>query len=135
MAQQIPNSKFEARSRHRPVDLPLLKMRLPITGIVSITHRITGVLLVLAIPLAIWLLELSLSGEAGFVQVRERLSALWPRFLLILLLITMLQHSFSGLRHLLQDIHIGLDRKVVRKSAWLCFGATALCALVLWGLG
>ena len=52
--------------KKRPVYLNLFEIRLPIGGVVSIAHRITGVLLVLLLPAAIYLLALSLESLAGF---------------------------------------------------------------------
>ena len=55
----------------RPVFLNLLVIRLPVTGWVSILHRLSGALLFLAFPLGVWALSVSLSGEAGFRLVAD----------------------------------------------------------------
>jgi succinate dehydrogenase / fumarate reductase, cytochrome b subunit len=54
---------------NRPVFLDLWRIKLPATGIVSILHRISGVLMVLAIPAAAILLSEALSGPEGFAAV------------------------------------------------------------------
>ena len=52
-------------TKPRPVFLNLVKIRLPIAGVMSIIHRVSGVVMVASIPLVIYLLDLSLSGAAG----------------------------------------------------------------------
>ncbi|MCG6872153.1 MAG: succinate dehydrogenase, cytochrome b556 subunit [Gammaproteobacteria bacterium] len=122
---------MNAAPQKRPVYLNLFQIRLPIGGMVSILHRVTGVLLVLALPLAVFLLQRSLESAAGFAQVSAWLSP-WPvRVLLLLLALTFLQHLYSGIRHLLLDLDIGVDRSSSRNSAWLTLVATALSAVAL----
>jgi len=103
---------------HRPVDLPLLKIRLPIGGIVSIVHRITGVLLVLALPFVTYWWEQSLISEAGFRQASSIFGSTVTRLVWLLLAAFFIQHLVSGIRHLLLDLHIGIDRNGARKTAW-----------------
>ena len=50
----------------RPVNLDLSTIKLPLAAITSITHRISGVIMFAGIGILLWMLELSLSGEAGF---------------------------------------------------------------------
>lgn len=104
---------------HRPVDLPLLKIRLPIGGIISIIHRITGVLLVLLLPLATWWLDRSLVSAQGFAEVSEMLGHPGSKLIVLLLAAILIQHLLSGIRHLLLDLHIGIDRVGARRTAWL----------------
>ena len=114
----------------RPVDLPLLKIRLPIGGIVSIVHRVTGVLLVLALPTATRWWEQSLATEEGFNQVAGFFSTFPARLLLLLLLAMFIQHLVSGIRHLLIDLHVGISKASSRKSAW----AVPVVSLLMIGL-
>ena len=48
--------------KSKPVFLNLMQIRLPVAGVMSIIHRVTGVVMVLSIPLLLYLLDLSLSG-------------------------------------------------------------------------
>lgn len=103
----------------RPVDLPLLKIRLPVGGVISIVHRITGALLVLALPVATYWLDRSLAGEQGFAAAASFLTKPAIKLFTLLLLAIFFQHLVSGLRHLLLDFQIGLDRSSARFTAWL----------------
>lgn len=117
----------------RPVFLDLWRIKLPPTGIVSILHRISGVLMVLAIPASAMLLHEALSGPEGFAAVAGFLAS-WPvRLALLVIAWGLLHHLFAGVRFLLLDLGIGLDRAPARQSAWTATIA-AVAALVI-GLG
>jgi succinate dehydrogenase cytochrome b subunit len=105
----------------RPVFLNLLKIRLPIGGVVSITHRITGVLLALLLPVALYFLALSLRDEAGFEMATRILQQPIAKVILLLGFWFFAQHFFSGLRHLLMDIDIAMSMPAARVAAWLVF--------------
>lgn len=119
----------------RPVFLNLLLIRLPLTGIVSISHRLTGLLLVLSLPLLIDWFDRSLRDAAGFEQVRQLMTGLPARLYLLLLLWFLLHHLLAGLRILLIDLDFGVQRHTARASAaWVVFGGLLLTALLggLW---
>jgi len=101
----------------RPVNLNLLKIRQPITAIVSIGHRISGVLLFLSIPFIIWMLERSLQGPQGFAYVSALFDNSWIKILTLLLAWSAAHHFFAGIRFLLIDIEIGIDLATARTSA------------------
>jgi succinate dehydrogenase / fumarate reductase, cytochrome b subunit len=102
----------------RPFFLNLIKIRLPVPGVVSIMHRISGVLMVAAIPLIIYLFELSLRDEAGFAQVSALLAHPLSRLVMLSLIWALLHHLFAGIRFLLTDFDIGLDKAQSRMTAW-----------------
>jgi succinate dehydrogenase / fumarate reductase cytochrome b subunit len=114
------------------VFLDLWRIKLPISGVVSILHRISGVLMVLSIPIAAILFHLALSGPNGFETVSHILGSLWIKPLLILLAWSLLHHLFAGIRYLLLDLGLGLERPVARRSAWIVV-AVALSVLVIGG--
>lgn len=111
---------------NRPIDLPLLKIRLPIGGIVSITHRITGVLLVLMLPVATYWLDKSLQNQAGFEAAADFLGSTWVKLAVLMIIAMFVQHLISGLRHLLLDFHIGIEKVPARISAWAVIGLSLL---------
>lgn len=94
-------------STQRPVNIDLLGFRFPITAITSIIHRITGVVLFLAIPVALCILERSLSSESAFNQLKVDFELPLIKVGLWLIIASLTYHIVAGLRHLLMDIHIG----------------------------
>jgi succinate dehydrogenase / fumarate reductase cytochrome b subunit len=127
------NETMITSQHNRPVFLDLLRIRLPVAGVLSIGHRISGVLLALSIPLMIYLLDTSVSGPEGFERVRAVLSG-WPfAVFLFLFLWALLHHLLAGLRYLLLDVHIGLSRPWFRRTAWVVLVAAPVLALLLTG--
>ncbi len=122
------------KNKKRPVHLNLFVIRLPVTGVVSILHRLTGVLLVLAFPVFLYLLQQSLRDPAGFAEVRELLRSPIGRGLSLLAVWLIAQHFFSGIRHLLLDFDIGIERSRARLGSWLVFIAAGVTVLAVWSL-
>jgi len=91
----------------RPVNLDLRTIQLPITAYTSIAHRISGVILFLAIALMLWMLELSLSSEAGFEQVKTLMQNPLVKFITWGVVSALLYHLVAGIRHLVMDAGIG----------------------------
>lgn len=94
-------------SSERPVNLNLFTIHFPITAIVSILHRISGVVLFLMIPLLLWLLNLTLSSPAGFVDVQRVFQSHWIKLVVLSMVAALVYHVFAGIRHLLMDMSIG----------------------------
>lgn len=119
-----------AVSDNRPFFLNLLKIHLPVTGFVSFLHRISGLLLFIAIPISVYLFDLSLQGSAGFEHAANILAHPVMQLLGLLLLWSLLHHLFAGIRFLLTDLDIGLSKAQAIGSAWLVF-ALELIVLIL----
>ncbi len=120
------------RKKPAPRFLNLLKIKLPPGGITSIAHRISGVLMFLGIPLVAWLFARSLENEVAYLEV-VRLMQSPPAVPISLLLVWSLSHHLlAGIRHLLLDIDIGMEKAQARASAWLVnVGALVLTAIYL----
>ena len=103
--------------RARPKYLDLLRIKLPITGIVSIAHRASGVLLVLSIPVWLYLLELSLSGPQEFQNAAEIANGLFFTLLAIVCFWALVHHFLAGIRYLLIDLDIGVDKEAALEGA------------------
>jgi succinate dehydrogenase / fumarate reductase cytochrome b subunit len=121
------------KTNKRPKNLDLLHIQLPIGGIVSILHRVTGVLLVLALPLAFLFLQQSLQSPEGFARVAALLSSLPARLLLLSVTILLVHHFLAGVRHLLLDLDVGISRGGSRLSAWLVLAGVAGAVLIVGG--
>jgi succinate dehydrogenase / fumarate reductase cytochrome b subunit len=116
---------------NRPVYLNLIKIRLPLAGIVSFAHRISGVLLFLFLPLSVYLLDLSVQSADAFDAVRELLKQPLMLALQLLVLWSITHHFFAGIRFLLIDAEIGVEKSQARLGAWLVFLAEAITMLLI----
>ena len=115
-----------------PKFLNLFVIKLPPSGIVSIAHRISGVLMFVSIPVIAYLFALSLESQQGFQQVRAWLASSPALVLTVLLVWSFSHHLLAGIRHLLLDIDIGVERSQARISAWVVnLGALLLTVLYL----
>jgi succinate dehydrogenase / fumarate reductase cytochrome b subunit len=114
---------------NRPVNLDFSTMRLPITAYASITHRISGVFLVLACFILLALLDLSLSGPAGFAEAADILKAPVAKALIWAITTALIYHSMAGLRHLIMDFGVGESLEGGVLGARLVFVFSALASL------
>lgn len=116
----------------RPVFLELWRIKLPVPGILSILHRVSGVWMVLALPFAAILFHQALSGPEGFAAVAATLDNWLVKLILVVLAWGILHHLFAGIRYLLLDLGMGVDRLPARRSAWIVMIA-AVAVLVIGG--
>jgi succinate dehydrogenase / fumarate reductase, cytochrome b subunit len=114
----------------RPVFLDLWRIKLPATGYVSILHRISGVLMVLSIPVGAFLFDKAVSGPEGFAETVAFFDHWLVRLVVVALAWSIIHHLFAGIRYLLLDLRVGLDRASSRLSA-LTVTFAALAALIL----
>lgn len=123
--------------KKRPININPLSIRLPITALASITHRLSGVIVFLLIPLVLCGLEHSLSSPESFGALKDALGPLWVKGLTWILLAALLFHVLAGIRHLLADVHVGDSLCAAKWSAYLVFILTLLAAgaggFWLWG--
>jgi len=125
------------KKNKRPVFLELTRIRQPISALISIAHRIAGIVLFLALPFAIYLLDLSLGSQQGYDRVQAILSHGSAKLAVILILWALAHHVFAGLRVLLIDIGVGVEREEARRTAWvIAIGSVValvmMAGIVLW---
>lgn len=119
-----------------PVNLNLFAFHFPVTAIVSILHRITGVLLFLGLPLVIWAWQLSLRDSASFSFIMALMQTLPLRLFLWLYLSCLIYHMLAGIRHLFMDLGLGEELATGRYLAWilLALGAAGFVGLFFYFL-
>lgn len=120
----------------RPKYLDVGRIRLPIPGLVSILHRVSGAGLFLILPVLIWLVDSSVASSEGFANVKAAAEHPLVKLLLLVVLWALLHHLFAGIRYLLLDLQIGMELGSARASAWVVLGAsvalTAILGVWLW---
>jgi len=119
-------------NKQRPVNLDLTTISFPVTAISSILHRITGVFLVIGIPVLLWMLATSLSSKEGFSQISQFLATGLGSFVLWAILTAIAFHIIAGVRHLLMDAGIGESLEGGMRGAKIVLVLAVLAAI---GLG
>jgi len=124
------------RPKYLSLGALLFEIRLPLAGWVSILHRISGLLLFLALVWLLFMLDRSLASEEGFEAMR-RYAGLLPVKLALLALIWAYCHHFcAGIRFLFLDLDKGVDLASARLTSALVIAAslalTAWLGVLLW---
>jgi succinate dehydrogenase / fumarate reductase, cytochrome b subunit len=118
----------------RPKYYDLNLLNLPLPALVSIFHRITGIVMFLfLIPVTLYLLQGTLKSESGFNFWKNVITG-FPIVKLILLgfVWAFMHHFFAGIRYLVLDLHIGNDLKSARATSVAVFIA-GLIATIAFG--
>lgn len=115
----------------RPVFLNLTKMHFPVTAIVSILHRVTGVIIFLSLPFLLYFLEQSLQSLITFNHMKTVLEPVLFRIIVWLISSAFIYHAFAGIRHLFMDIGCGESLTAGRISAWGVMLLTLVATILL----
>lgn len=120
-----------AIKKKRPKNLDLMSIRLPLPGIVSIIHRISGAVIFLLLPVLLWLLQSSLTSPETFAVFKSVVGNPLVKIVLLGLIWLYMHHFCAGIRYLLLDLHKGVDLASARMSSYVVFAVSvALTAIV-----
>ena len=128
----------EFRNINAFTDLP--SYRLPVAGIVSILHRISGALMFILMPLIIWMFDASISSEISFAKFKGAFNVgmlglpgiIW-KLLALALIWAFLHHSLAGLRHLWSDTHHSAVTKEFGKTSAIATLAISVALTLVLG--
>ena len=115
----------------RPVYINLLRIRLPIPGIISILHRVSGVVIFLGLPLLLYLLAQSLTSQDSFDRLSLTLAEPGMKLAVWVILAAVVWHFLAGIRHLLMDMGLGETLRGGRFSAYLVLVLAAIIIILL----
>jgi succinate dehydrogenase / fumarate reductase cytochrome b subunit len=119
-------------TKKRPVYLNLVRIRLPLPGLVSILHRLSGAALFLVgLPLLLVGVERSLASPEAFDGFLSALSTPWAKIVLMGLIWSYLHHFCAGIRFLLLDIQRGIELKAARQSSGVVLVISLALALIV----
>ena len=124
----------EMTIKKRPKNLDLTTIQLPLAGKVSILHRVSGAGMFICFPLLLWLFSASLSSPESFATFKSFADMLPVKVVLAGLLWAFIHHFCAGIRFLLLDLHIGIEKEEARKSAVAVLAVSIPLTLVLWGV-
>jgi succinate dehydrogenase / fumarate reductase cytochrome b subunit len=134
MTEQQAKQRPEFRNINFFKDLPTY--RLPPAGIVSILHRISGLLMFLLLPFIIWMFDKSVSSEIsydGFTAVFAGSFGWFAKLVCLALIWAYLHHFCAGIRHLVMDVNHHAVNKQTGKSTALTVLAISLALTAVLG--
>lgn len=116
---------------NRPVNLNLLTISLPIIGVTSILHRISGLAVFFSFPLIVWVFSISLKSENSFLMLSGLFqSSFLFKAITFLILVGFSYHLLAGFKKLISDAFgVGETLESGRVLSWLVIGTTCLMAL------
>ncbi len=140
----LAKKRPEFRNINAFTDLP--GYRLPLAGIVSILHRISGAIMFVLMPFIIWMFDTSVSSDISFAKFKGAFNVgmlglpgmIW-KLVALALIWAYLHHSIAGLRHLWSDTHHSAVTKEFGKSSAIAtlaisVGLTLVLGAKLFGL-
>ena len=134
-----PVAAGKSRPEFRNIHIAqILQYKLPPPGLVSIMHRVSGALLFLTLPLILWLFDLSLTSEISYARLAGFASHWLVKLVLVALAWAFLHHLVAGVRYLMLDLHLGVEKAAARTSALAVYAIslplTLLAALKIFGV-
>ena len=118
-------------NKHRPKHLALHLIKLPLPGFVSILHRISGLLLFIALPLLLLMLQYSLRSIETYTQLLAVLAHPLVKLMLLGLLWAFLHHFCAGLRYLAIDLDYGMKLAQARASSKMVLAVSLVLTVLL----
>ena len=118
-----------------PLSPHLQIYRWHISSLISITHRISGVINLFTLVLIFfWLLFLSL-GESNYELFLLMINSFIGKFILIGFTWSMIFHLLSGIRHLAWDFGYGFEIKTANISGIIVIISSLVLTVIFWLLG
>jgi succinate dehydrogenase / fumarate reductase, cytochrome b subunit len=123
------------KDNQNPLSPHLQVYRWHISSLLSITHRIAGILNLLALSLIFfWLLSMSL-GESNYEFFLLAINSFAGKFILIGFTWSMSFHILSGIRHLAWDIGYGFEIKIANISGIIVIISSLVLTIIFWLVG
>jgi succinate dehydrogenase / fumarate reductase, cytochrome b subunit len=140
---QLAKKRPEFRNINALTDLPTY--RLPAAGVVSILHRISGLIMFLLLPLLVWMFDTSVSSEISFAKFSAAFTvglgfvpAVLVKVVVLGLIWAYLHHLIAGVRHVYMDVCHAVSKEFGKSSAVvtlvLSLSLTAALGAKLFGL-
>jgi succinate dehydrogenase / fumarate reductase cytochrome b subunit len=114
---------------NRPVFLNLTQIRFPVTAIISILHRASGVFIFIMLPWLLLMLHASLASASSYASLVPL--SLGHKFFLWLTLVAVGYHLIAGIRHMFMDLGFAESFSAGSKTAWVVLVLSAILAILL----
>ena len=121
-----------AQNDQRPLSPHLQHYKLPVTALLSISHRITGVINSAGIVLLVLLIASAAGSPDSYGVIGAIADSFLGKLILFGLTLTLYYHLCNGIRHLFWDAGYGFSLEAARRSGFICLGAAAGLSVITW---
>ena len=121
-----------ARNDSRPLSPHLQVYKLPLTAMMSVLHRGTGVVISIGTLLLVWVLAKAAGGESAYAGTQNLLGSWFGTLVLIGFTFSLYAHFCNGLRHLIWDMGYGFDVDKANRGAMVSLGAAIALTVLTW---
>ena len=114
-------------TKQRPGTMRLvdaLQYRLPLAGVVSILHRVSGAIMFFLLPFIVWMFDTSVTSEisyesfiSAFVAGIGFVPGWFVKLVVLALIWSFLHHAIAGIRHLWMDMTHSVTKELGHLSA------------------
>lgn len=94
-----------------------MSIKFPVAAIMSVGHRASGILLFLATPYFLYLLQLSLTSDTGYHLAIDALHGPVVYIIAVAFIWILAHHILAGIRYFLLDLDVGLDKQMAQQTA------------------
>lgn len=117
----------------KPINLDLCTIKFPVTAIISILHRISGIILFVIIGILLWMLKLSLESPRSFSKLINLMHRIDIKLVVVGMLTMLVYHLFAGIRHILMDCgYFKATLFVGRITSYVVFLLTIITTIFIW---
>lgn len=122
-----------SNSKH-PMSPHLQIYRLPLTALLSITHRITGVILALGCIVLVWILAAAANSVVYYQAMIPHLQSWYGQLFLLGFIFSLYLHFCNGVRHLFWDVGYGFELETVDLTAKLAIALAVILTAATWAV-
>ena len=122
-----------SKSKH-PTSPHLQIYRLPLTALLSITHRITGVILALGCIVLVWILAVAANSAVYYEAMVPHLQSWYGQLFLLGFIFALYLHFCNGVRHLFWDVGYGFELETVDLTAKLAIALAVVLTVATWAV-
>ena len=121
-------------AKSRPMSPHLQIYKPQITSVLSITHRLTGVgMVIVLLGLSSWLIAAAVDEE--YFALAQRVAGSWFGYLVMIAASgALFYHLSNGIRHLCWDLGYGLEITQVERSGYLVLVSTMVLTVLTWAV-
>ena len=120
-----------SNSKH-PISPHLQIYRLPLTALLSIAHRITGVVIAFGCVLLVWVLATAAESAAAYQALVPHLESWYGQIFLLGFIFSLYLHFCNGVRHLFWDVGYGFELEIVDITAKLAIALAIILTIATW---